>query len=55
MLITGGTIKGHFCMKRIAETVGEFSKGDWGRNWLITGGNLDGYYCIAKEGIGHPD
>ncbi len=33
-------------MQRIADTVGEFLKGDWGRSRLITGGNIGGHYCI---------
>ncbi len=32
-------------MQRIAETFGEFLKGDWGRSRLITGGIIDGHYC----------
>ncbi len=45
VLITGRTKKGHFWMQKIAETVGEFPKGDWGRSRLITGGNIGGHYC----------
>ncbi len=33
-------------MQMIAEAVGEFLKGDWGRSRLITGGNIGGHYCI---------
>ncbi len=38
-------------MQRIAETVGEFLKGDCGRSRLITGGNIGGHYCISFIGV----
>ncbi len=45
VLITGRTKMGHVLMQRIAETVGELFKGDWGRSQLITGENIGGQCC----------
>ncbi len=36
-------------MQKIAETVGEFLKGDCGRSRLITGGILGGHYYMLVE------
>ncbi len=49
VLITGGTKKRHFWMRMIAETFGEFLKGDRGRSRLITGGNISGHYCKTER------
>ncbi len=54
VLITDRTKKGHFWMQRIAETVGKFPKGDWGRSRLITGGNIGGHYCILADFVTEP-
>ncbi len=46
---TRGTKKGRFWMQRIAETVGEFLKGDWGRSRIKTGGTIGGHYCTTYK------
>ncbi len=41
----GRTKMGHVLLQRIAETVGELFKADWGRSQLITGENIGGHCC----------
>ncbi len=45
VLTTSGTKKGHLWMQRIAETVEESLKGDWGGCRLITGVIIGWHYC----------